>query len=374
MSVELKGVSLLVNREPWLADVGLALAAGEINVLIGPTRAGKTTLMRVIAGLDRPTKGQIIDGGQDVTGVSVRRRNLAMVYQQFINYPSQTVFENIASPLRIAGKLSESEIDGRVRNIAMRLHIEQLLERMPAELSGGQQQRTAIARALVKGANLLLLDEPLVNLDYKLREALRIELRELFAGSGTTVVYATTEPQEALMLGGHVSVLNEGRVLQHGRTLDVFHHPGSMRVAEIFSDPPMNLLPAELDPITRQARLAGGLRVPIGAHLARIAAGPLQLGLRPNHLRLVPRSGDDYVLATEVELAEISGSDTFVHSHCGGIDLVAQLPGVHRFAIGERIPLHMNPNELFAFDTEDGQLLAAPDRSVVASLVARVSA
>jgi len=218
MSVELKGVSLVVNREYWLADVDLALAAGEINVLIGPTRAGKTTLMRVIAGLDRPTQGQVIDGGQDVTGVSVRRRDLAMVYQQFINYPSQTVFENIASPLRIAGKLSESEIDARVRDISTRLHIEQLLQRMPAELSGGQQQRTAIARALAKGANLLLLDEPLVNLDYKLREELRTELRELFAGSGTTVVYATTEPQEALTLGGHVIVMNEGRVQQHGPT------------------------------------------------------------------------------------------------------------------------------------------------------------
>ena len=373
MSVELKGVSLVVNREYWLADVDLALAAGEINVLIGPTRAGKTTLMRVIAGLDRPTQGQVIDGGQDVTGVSVRRRNLAMVYQQFINYPSQTVFENIASPLRIAGKLSESEIDARVRDISTRLHIEQLLQRMPAELSGGQQQRTAIARALAKGANLLLLDEPLVNLDYKLREELRTELRELFAGSGTTVVYATTEPQEALTLGGHVIVMNEGRVQQHGPTLDVFHHPRSTRVAEIFSDPPMNLLPAEVEAGTRSAQLAGGLRLPLGAHLAGLPAGALRLGLRPNHLRLDARSSEDCVLGVEVELAEISGSDTFVHSHCGEIGLVAQLPGVHRFAIGERVALHVNPNELFAFDAA-GRLLAAPDRSVVASLATRASA
>ncbi len=373
MSVELKGVSLVINRESWLADVDLALAAGEINVLIGPTRAGKTTLLRVLAGLDRPDKGCVIADGRDVTGVSVRRRNLAMVYQQFINYPSQTVFENIASPLRIAGKLNEPEIDARVRDVAARLHIEQLLKRLPAELSGGQQQRTAIARALAKGASLLLLDEPLVNLDYKLREELRVELRELFKGSGTTVVYATTEPQEALLLGGHVVVMNEGRVVQHGPTLDVFHNPHSMRVAEIFSDPPMNLLPAEIEIGTHSARLASGLRLPLGAHLANLPAGPLRLGLRPNHLRLDARGSDDHVLAVEVELAEISGSDTFVHAHCGEIALVAQLPGVHRFAIGEGIALHVNPHEFFAFDMGGG-LLAAPNRGVVANLATRACA
>ncbi|WP_341677967.1 ABC transporter ATP-binding protein [Niveibacterium sp. SC-1] len=373
MSVELKGVSLVINREPWLADVELALAAGQINVLIGPTRAGKTTLMRVIAGLDRPDTGKVIDNGQDVTGVSVRRRNLAMVYQQFINYPSQTVFENIASPLRIARKLSESEIEARVRDIATRLHIEPLLKRMPAELSGGQQQRTAIARALAKGANLLLLDEPLVNLDYKLREELRTELRELFADARTTVVYATTEPQEALTLGGRVVVMGEGRVLQHGPTLDVFHHPCSTRVAGIFSDPPMNLFPADVEAGARSARLIEGLRLPLGAHLAGLPAGALQLGLRPNHLRLEPRSAEDHVLSVEVELAEISGSDTFVHARWGGIGLVAQLPGVHRFAIGERVALHVNPDEFFAFDAA-GALLAAPDRSVVARLSTRASA
>ena len=184
-------------------------------MLLGPTLAGKTSLMRLMAGLDRPTAGRVLVDGVDVTGQSVRKRSVAMVYQQFINYPTLTAYDNIASPLRLQG-VAAAEIDRQVRDTARLLHIDHLLDRLPAELSGGQQQRLAIARALVKRASLLLLDEPLVNLDYKLREELRAELRDLFARQQTTVVYATTEPLEALIMGGEVIVMDEGRVLQTG--------------------------------------------------------------------------------------------------------------------------------------------------------------
>ena len=203
--------------------------------------------MRIMAGLDRPTEGRVLADGVDVTGVPVRQRNVAMVYQQFINYPSMTVFDNIASPL-LRG---ESGIAEKVMAMAARLHIDHLVKRHPSELSGGQQQRV-LARALAKNAPLILLDEPLVNLDYKLREELRDELSALFAEGRSTVIYATTEPGEALLLGGYTAVLDEGRLLQYGPTAQVFHRPSSIRVARAFSDPPMNLRAA-----ARRLRAAG---------------------------------------------------------------------------------------------------------------------
>ena len=246
MTLVLENVSKLVGRETHIDGVDLQLEPGAPVVLLGRTLAGKTTLIRLMAGLDRPTKGRIVVDGHDVTGVSVRKRNVAMVYQQFINYPSFTVYDNIASPLRRAG-LAKGEIDRKVREAAAILRIEGLLERLPNELSGGQQQRTALARALVKDADLLLLDEPLMNLDYKLREELRGELQAIFAGRKSIVVYATTEPLEALLIGGTIVVLDEGEALQVGPTLEVYHRPASVRVGEVFSDPPMNLVAGRVE-------------------------------------------------------------------------------------------------------------------------------
>ena len=258
MNLLLQDISKIVNQEGYLKDVNLEFKSGSQNVLLGHTLSGKTSLLRVMAGLDRPTRGHIRIGDRDVTGVSVRNRSVAMVYQQFINYPSLTVYNNIASPLKIGG-MNKGEIDRRVRETAEMLHIEDLLNRIPSELSGGQQQRTAIARALVKDAHLLLLDEPLANLDYKLREELRVELQEIFAQREAIVVYTTTEPAEALMLGGNIVVLDEGRVLQSGLTPDVYHNPITTKVAEVFSDPPINYLPCTVE--GRTASLGGKHRI-----------------------------------------------------------------------------------------------------------------
>jgi len=172
MSLVLEQVSRSVDGQPWIIDASLRFEPGSFNVLLGRTLAGKTSLMRLMAGLDRPEHGRVLMAGEDVTGVPVRRRNVSMVYQQFINYPTMTVFENIASPLRQAG-VAAPLIESKVLETAKMLRIEKFLQRHPLELSGGQQQRTAMARALVKDAGLILFDEPLVNLDYKLREGLR---------------------------------------------------------------------------------------------------------------------------------------------------------------------------------------------------------
>jgi glycerol transport system ATP-binding protein len=199
-----------VDGIPTIRDVSLTLERGTLSVLLGPTLSGKTSIMRLLAGLDKPTTGRVLVDGKDVTGFDVRQRSVAMVYQQFINYPSLTVYENIASPLRVQGKPRE-EIEKRVQEAAKLLRLEPYLKRTPLQLSGGQQQRTAIARALVKGADLVLLDEPLANLDYKLREELRTELPRIFEASGAIFVYATTEPSEALLLGGRTVCMWEGR-------------------------------------------------------------------------------------------------------------------------------------------------------------------
>ena len=355
MQLSLERVAQRWGAATHLYPLDLKLVPRAVTVLLGATQAGKTSLMRVMAGLDRPSQGRVLADGQDVTGMPVRQRNVAMVYQQFINYPSLTVADNIASPLKLRG---ESGITATVQAIAEKLHIEPFLKRLPAELSGGQQQRVALARALAKRAPLMLLDEPLVNLDYKLREELRDELAQLFASGESTVVYATTEPSEALLLGGYTAVLDAGEVLQYGPTAEVFRRPKSVRVARAFSDPPMNLLLAQA--AAGGVTLAGGTAVPLALPAATAGAtGALTLGLRAGALRLHARPGD-VAIAGQVELAEIAGSDTFVHVDTAVGALVAQLAGVHDLGLGTPITLHLDPAQAYVFDAA-GDLLMAPD-------------
>ena len=351
MELRLEHIEQKVGPLTHLYPLNLTLVPRAVTVLLGATQAGKTTLMRVMAGLDAPSAGRVLADGRDVTGLPVRQRNVAMVYQQFINYPSMTVADNIASPLKLRG---EQGIAERVQALASKLHIEPFLQRLPAELSGGQQQRVALARALAKSAPLMLLDEPLVNLDYKLREELREELTQLFASGQSTVVYATTEPTEALLLGGYTAVLDGGELLQYGPTSEVFRKPRSIRVARAFSDPPMNLIAGTAT--AQGAALAGGLNLALT--LPAAATPALTIGVRAGALRARPREGD-MALPGTVELAEISGSDTFVHVDTAVGELVAQLTGVHQFGLGASITLYLSPAQLYVFDAA-GNLLLAP--------------
>ena len=356
MQLTLEGINKKVGPQTWLYDMSIAPRSGAVTVLLGATQAGKTSLMRIMAGLDVPSGGRVLVDGKSVLGVPVRARNVAMVYQQFINYPSLTVYDNIASPLKLR---RETNIDQRVRELAHKLHIEMFLDRLPAELSGGQQQRVALARALAKGAPLMLLDEPLVNLDYKLREELRDELTALFAAGDSTVIYATTEPGEALLLGGYTAVLDGGELLQYGPTSEVFHNPASLRVARAFSDPPMNLMGAMV--------VADGVQLDGGPLLTLNTAAPskskLTVGLRASALRVSEQPGD-IALPGKVELTEISGSDTFVHVHTLVGELVAQLTGVHYFELGALVTVYFHPSQVYLFDA-DGMLLLAPVRGGV---------
>ncbi|WP_054672930.1 ABC transporter ATP-binding protein [Parasalinivibrio latis] len=358
MALVLENVNRIVDGEHWIKDANLSLDPGSFNVLLGRTLAGKTTLMRIMAGLDRPNSGRVLFHGVDVTGVPVRERNVSMVYQQFINYPNLTVFDNIASPLRLE-KLKDEEIKERVYAVAKMLHIDPFLKRLPLELSGGQQQRTAMARALVKDADLILFDEPLVNLDYKLREELRQEMRELFAERNTIAVYATTEPNEALALGGNVVLLHEGEVLQHGPTPEVYHNPASVAAAELFGEPPINLISGTVSEKT--VSFADYVHFPLNTDLGDLPTGHYQFGIRPNHLSLVPGNDDDLELSVDVELAEISGSETFLHVRNRNFSLVLHLPGVHDYAVDEKIKIYVPTHKLYVF-SQDNQLIQAARR------------
>ncbi|MDB5893547.1 MAG: transporter [Rhodoferax sp.] len=360
MQLSLEGISKKVGPQQWLYEMDLAPQSGAVTVLLGATQAGKTSLMRIMAGLDVPTQGRVRVDGADVVGQPVRERNVAMVYQQFINYPSMKVRDNIASPLKLRG---EKNVDARVAELAGKLHIEMFLDRYPAELSGGQQQRVALARALAKAAPLMLLDEPLVNLDYKLREELRDELGALFAAGDSTVIYATTEPGEALLLGGYTAVLDAGELLQYGPTAEVFHRPQSLRVARAFSDPPMNLAAGRV--------VSGGVQLNAGPLLALAlpqgATTEVTAGLRASALHLEQRPGD-VALDGHVELAEISGSDTFVHVATPIGEVVAQLTGVHYFELGSSLTLHLDPAQVYVFDAAGALMLAPHHRALPTEL------
>ena len=359
MELRLERIAQRVGASTHLYPLDLTLVPRAVTVLLGATQAGKTTLMRLMAGLDVPAAGRVLADGVDVTGKPVRERNVAMVYQQFINYPSMTVADNIASPLKLRKEaLSRSAIAARVAELAAKLHIEAFLKRLPAELSGGQQQRVALARALAKNAPLMLLDEPLVNLDYKLREELRDELSQLFASGQSTVVYATTEPTEALLLGGYTAVVDGGELLQYGPTAEVFHRPLSVRVARAFSDPPMNLIAARASAGGVTLRGDVALALALALALPNEASGALTVGVRAGALRVHARPGD-LALPGQVELAEIAGSDTFVHVHTAIGEVVAQLTGVHVFALGAAVTLYLDPAQAYVFGA-DGGLLVAP--------------
>ena len=283
MTLELQGVARSVGGRVHIHATDLTLKNGTMNVLLGPTLSGKTSLMRLMAGLDKPSTGRILWEGRDVTGMKVQDRRVAMVYQQFINYPGLTVYENIASPLRLMGR-AQAEIDKAVRATAEMLRLTPMLQRKPLELSGGQQQRCALARALVKGAGLVLLDEPLANLDYKLREELRVEIPRIFEASGAIFVYATTEPEEALLLGGNTATLWEGRVTQFGPTPAVYRLPADARTARVFSDPPMNFVSCRKE----AGRLTFGesAHAPAGDVTRDLPDGTFLAGFRANHITL----------------------------------------------------------------------------------------
>ena len=354
MSIELSGVAKRVGADTHIYPTDLVLQEGVFNILLGTTLSGKTTLMRLMAGLEKPSSGRILFRGEDVTGVSVQKRNVSMVYQQFINYPNLSVFENIASPLRVAG-VRPGELERRVARVAELLRLTGMLERRPEELSGGQQQRTALARALVKDSDLVLLDEPLANLDYKLREELREDLPGILEEKGATIVYATSEPQEALLLGGYTATLHQGRVTQFGPTPDVYRKPRDLVSAQVFADPPLNI--AAVTKRNGTLYLNDSVSWPAAGPAAGLDEGRYTVGFRPYHITPAPLGDAALEVQARVLLAELSGSESIVHVEVGGCTWVSQSHGVHAVEVGAVEPMYLQTDRFFYFDGS-GALLA----------------
>ena len=346
MALVLKNVTKRVGADTHIHETSLILEDGSFNILLGTTLAGKTTLMQLIAGIQKPTSGEIWYKGKNMTSVAVQKRNVSMVYQQFINYPNFNVYDNIASPLRVAG-MDEAEIERRVGKAAELLRLTPMLKRKPSELSGGQQQRTAIARAVVKDSDIILLDEPLANLDYKLREEMREELPKLFAGRNAIVVYATTEPTEALLFGGNTATLHEGRITQFGPTSAVYRKPKDLVSAQVFSDPPINT--AKISKRGNAITIFGNVKWPAGKATTGLADGDYTIGIRPHNIAPIGHGKAMGVVEGRVLVTELSGSESVIHFDVGGQTWISQAHGIHPFTVGATAKLHVDIDQSLFF-------------------------
>lgn len=354
MTIELRGVTKKVGAQTHIKPTTLVLETGHFNVLLGETGAGKTSLIKLMAGLDSVADGTILMDGEDVTDLSPQKRNISLVHQFFVNYPHMTVFENIASPLKIAG-MAKSEIEGRVEDAADILQLRPMLYRRPHELSGGQQQRTALARAIAKESRAVFLDEPLANLDYKLREELRDQLPELFAGRGAVVVYATSEPEEALLLGGYTALMNDGIVAQFGPTAEIYRQPANLMAASVFSDPPINTAT-----ITKQgsvARLSETVSWALSGDAANLGDGSYTVAIRPNYVLPVKNEVANVPMRGTVLVTELSGSESSAHFTLGDNNWVSLSHGTHPYRVGEEHEFFLDPSHCFYFGP-DGSLAA----------------
>lgn len=354
MTLEIKNICKEVAGRTHIKPTSLVLETGHFNVLLGQTGAGKTSLIKMMAGLDPIADGQIIMDGQDVTKLSTQKRNISLVHQFFVNYPHMTVYENIASPLKVAG-MAKSEIQGRVEEAADILQLRPMLKRRPHELSGGQQQRTALARAIAKESRAVFLDEPLANLDYKLREELREQLPELFRGRGAVVVYATSEPEEALLLGGFTGLMDDGHVVQFGPTAEIYRRPQSLMAASVFSDPPVNV--ADVQKQGDVIRMGSDASWAAGGAAAGLSDGSYRIAVRPHHVTPVQSAANTVPLSGKVLVTELSGSESSAHFEMASGAWVSLAHGVHPYEIGADHAFYLDPSACFYF-TSDGALVA----------------
>ena len=347
------------RKKEVLKGVSFEAQEGKITVLFGPVGAGKTTILRIIAGLEKPDKGKIFFGDIDVTNIPPQERNVGLVFQTFALYPHMSVYENIASPLKAMG-LTQSEVDKRVKWVAELLRISNILEKRPAEISGGQRQRVAIARALVKDATVYLFDEPLTNLDYKIREAMRGELKKILKERGGTMIWATSDPQEALALGDNIVILYDGTVVAQGEIHEVYNKPNNTIVAKYFSYPTMNMLEGVVKSKGDVVVVDLGftvMEIP-QAKLSLEAESKVIVGIRPTSIgiSLTNKRG----IEGTVLITEVLGSETLIHVDIEGRRLVIYVPEIFRIQPGNKIWLLLDSNQIYLFDGLTGKLLHAP--------------
>jgi ABC-type sugar transport system ATPase subunit len=345
-----------------LVDCSLAVGDGELVVVVGPSGCGKSTLLRLVAGLETPTAGTLRIGERVVNALRPQERNVAMVFQDYALYPHLSARGNLEFPLRMR-RLPHAERDARVARVARLLDIEALLERLPRQLSGGQRQRVAMGRALVREPAVFLLDEPLSNLDARLRIQVRAEIKELQVRARTTMIYVTHDQVEAMTLGDRVAVLREGRLQQVAPPGELYDRPANAFVAGFIGNPPMNLLPARV-----VEAAAAGLRVDLGGQTLAVArprghdapapGADATAGVRPEALRLAAADADAEALCVEVEHLEHLGHETLAHVRLAGADvrLVARMPGRLAHRRGDPLRLAADPKRVHLF-APDGHAL-----------------
>jgi len=360
--VELVNISKKVRDKVILDSISLSIEKSSLTVILGPPGAGKTTLLKIIAGLIKPDEGKVIIGGRDVTNLSPKERGISMVFQSFALYPNMKVYDNIAHPLKLM-HLSKEEIDKRVKQVASFLRIDHLLDRNPGLLSGGEKQRVAIARALVKEPHVLLMDEPLTNLDAKIRMEMRAELKKMQREIGVTIIWATPDPQEALAMADKVALIRDGKILQYGGVNEVYEMPRNAWVGNYFGYLPMNLIDGtiikEKDQLILQTEdfkinLNSKIVDKIGSDLPK----DVILGLRPEDLKIFGISENDVIINGEIYVTEVIGSDTIVHVKTGRNIFKVFLPNIiYRETPFTPCKIGVNPSKTYLFDRRTGQLL-----------------
>jgi multiple sugar transport system ATP-binding protein len=328
-------------------DISLDVDDGEFIVLLGPSGCGKTTLLRMVAGLELPTEGQVVIGNRDVTYLPPRDRNLSMVFQSYAVFPHRRVRDNIGFGLAMRG-LPRQEIRRKVAWAADLLELTDFLDRYPAQLSGGQRQRVAVARAVVVDADVLLMDEPLSNLDALLRLAFRAELKKLVAELGTTTVYVTHDQVEALSLGDRVAVMRAGRIEQVASALHVYDHPVSEFVGGFIGSPPMNFLTGT---VTDGHVDFAGVRVPAPVHLGSFAGREVRLGIRAETISIV-EEGTPNAMPAVVQVYEPLGSSVLLTTELGGQTLKIQAPARFRTQPGDRVWIQLGEEHQRWFDPQ----------------------
>ncbi len=366
--IKLDRISKTFNKKKALDNVSMEIEEGSFVCLLGPTGSGKTTLLKILAGVETPSSGAVYFGGQDVTGLPPNKRTVSMVFENFALYPNMSVFQNIASPL-VARKLPKKDIEKKVTETATFLKIDRLLRRRISQLSGGEMQRVAIARALCKEAKLVLFDEIFVNLDYKLRESMRIEFKELMDRVKLTSIFSTPDPEDAFMLADKVAIIHDGQIRQFDSKDTVYNHPIDLFTGAYFGHPEMNLVQCDITQKNGDVRLVSSLlEMPIHNEKLKtqLKTGRYSMGIRPEHVRMsqdgrangpVDGRAEEACRAGKILLTEVVGSDTIVHISVGEDTIEVFTPGICREDVDTGTYVSFDPRKIYLFDNETGRLI-----------------
>ena len=357
MKVVYEHVSKKFGDVAAVDDLNLEVKSGEFLILLGPSGCGKTTTIRLTAGLETPTSGRIYIGDKLVNDLPPRDRNVAMVFQDYALYPHMTVYQNISFPLRVR-KMSREEIDEHVRKVAAMLRITELLQRKPKEISGGQAQRVALGRAMVREPSVFLFDEPLSNIDAKLRIEMRAELVKLQRELGTTTIYVTHDQEEAMTIGHRIVIMNKGIVQQVGAPLEAYDHPNSAFVARFIGSPAMNMLEGSVKDKDERLTVDVGpftCFVPDNLNNAfrQTGVSEVMIGIRPEEITVVKQKNSDTIEA-KIDVIEPIGSDTYLYLDAGGIPLIARTSPHIDMTIGDRVWLLLHEERFHLFNKRDG--------------------